>query len=234
MEPTTLQQLVEHDKHHECEGVGKDRICVKIAAAAHLPSRFGDFQVVGFTNNKDGKDHAAFVHGNVVGQEDVPVRMHSECLTGDAIGSLRCDCRDQLEAALTALGKMDCGILLYLRQEGRGIGLTNKIRAYQLQDQGLDTVEANHALGFRDDERDYSIAAHMLHSLRVKSVALMTNNPNKLKGLESLGVKVSRRIPHIMVPNEFNAAYLKTKQAKSGHMLSEQADELSPGSPQAS
>lgn len=224
MEPQTLQDLVEHDRNHECEGVGKNKICVKIAAAAHLPSRFGDFQVVGFTNNKDGKDHAAFVHGDVVGQEDVPIRMHSECLTGDAIGSLRCDCRDQLEAALTALGKMERGILLYLRQEGRGIGLTNKIRAYQLQDQGLDTVEANHALGFRDDERDYSIAAHMLYSLRVKSVALMTNNPNKLKGLEELGVKVTRRIPHIMTPNEHNQAYLKTKQAKSGHMLAEQGE----------
>jgi GTP cyclohydrolase II len=225
MEPMTLLDLVEHDKNHECEGVGKDHICVKIAAAADLPSRFGNFQVVGFTNNKDGKDHAAFVHGNVVDQEDVPIRMHSECLTGDAIGSLRCDCRDQLEAALTALGKMERGILLYLRQEGRGIGLTNKIRAYQLQDQGMDTVEANHALGFRDDERDYSVAAHMLYSLRVKSVALMTNNPNKLKGLESLGIKVSRRIPHIMKPNSFNQAYLKTKQNKSGHMLAEQGEE---------
>jgi len=224
MKPTTLLDLVELDKNHECEGVGKAHICVKIAAAAHLPSRFGDFQVVGFTNNKDGKDHAAFVHGDVVDQEDVPIRMHSECLTGDAIGSLRCDCRDQLESALTTLGKMERGILLYLRQEGRGIGLTNKIRAYQLQDQGLDTVEANHALGFRDDERDYSVAAHMLFSLRVKSVALMTNNPNKLKGLESLGVKVTRRIPHIMKPNEFNQDYLKTKQNKSGHLLAEQAD----------
>lgn len=222
MEPKTLHELVELDKNHECEGVGKDHICVKIAAVAHLPSRFGDFQVVGFTNNKDGKDHAAFVHGDVVGQEDVPIRLHSECLTGDAIGSLRCDCRDQLEAALTALGKMERGILLYLRQEGRGIGLTNKIRAYQLQDQGLDTVEANHALGFKDDERDYSVAAHMLGSLRVKSVAVMTNNPNKLKGLESLGVKVSRRIPHIMPANEHNQAYLRTKQVKSGHMLAEQ------------
>ena len=225
MQPMTLLELVEHDKTHECDGVGKDHICVKIAAAAHLPSRFGDFQVVGFTNNKDGKDHAAFVHGDVVDQEDVPIRMHSECLTGDAIGSLRCDCRDQLEAALTSLGKMDRGILLYLRQEGRGIGLTNKIRAYQLQDQGLDTVEANHALGFRDDERDYSVAAHMLHSLRVKSVALMTNNPNKLKGLETLGIKVSRRIHHIMKPTEHNQAYLKTKQTKSGHMLAEQGEE---------
>ena len=227
MTATSLQDLVEQDKDHECEGVGKDHICVKIAAAAHLPSRFGDFQVVGFTNNKDGKDHAAFVHGDVIDQEDVPIRMHSECLTGDAIGSLRCDCRDQLEAALLALGKMERGILLYLRQEGRGIGLTNKIRAYQLQDQGMDTVEANHALGFRDDERDYSVAAHMIYSLRVKSVALMTNNPNKLKGLESLGIKVSRRIPHIMTPNKYNQAYLKTKQVKSGHMLAEQGEEVS-------
>ena len=182
MEPRTLQDLVELDKTHECEGFGRDHICVRLVATAHLPSRFGDFQVVGFTNNKDGKEHAAFVHGDVVGQEDVPIRMHSECLTGDAIGSLRCDCRDQLESALQALGKMERGILLYLRQEGRGIGLTNKIRAYALQDQGLDTVEANHALGFGDDERDYSVAAHMIASLRVKSVALMTNNPRKLQG----------------------------------------------------
>lgn len=222
---SSLLELVEADRNHECEGVGRQHICVRIVAAAHLPSRFGDFHVVGFSNNRDGKDHAAFVHGDVVGMEDVPIRMHSECLTGDAIGSLRCDCRDQLEAALTALGKMERGILLYLRQEGRGIGLTNKIRAYQLQDQGLDTVEANHALGFRDDERDYSVAAHMIKSLRVKSVALMTNNPNKLRGLEEMGVAISRRIPHIMEANPHNAAYLRTKQLKSGHMLAEQGDE---------
>jgi GTP cyclohydrolase II len=226
MNPETLQELVDLDKNHECEGFGNHHICVRIVAAAKLPSRFGDFQVVGFTNNKDGKEHAAFVHGDVVGQEDVPIRMHSECLTGDAIGSLRCDCRDQLEAALTSLGKMERGILLYLRQEGRGIGLTNKIRAYSLQDQGMDTVEANHALGFRDDERDYSVAAHMILSLRVKSVALMTNNPNKIKGLESLGIRVTRRIPHIIPSNEYNAFYLKTKQTKSGHLLQEQGEEV--------
>ncbi len=224
MEPQTLQDLVDLDKIHECEGFGRDHVCVRIVATAHLPSRFGDFQVVGFTNNKDGKEHAAFVHGEVVGQEDVPIRMHSECLTGDAIGSLRCDCRDQLESALQAIGKMERGILLYLRQEGRGIGLTNKIRAYALQDQGLDTVEANHALGFGDDERDYSVAAHMIASLRVKSVALMTNNPKKLQGLESMGIKVSRRVAHIMKPNEYNSFYLQTKQQKSGHMLQEQGE----------
>jgi GTP cyclohydrolase II len=140
-------------------------------------------------------------------------------LTGDAIGSLRCDCRDQLEAALVALGKQEKGMLLYLRQEGRGIGLLNKIRAYGLQDQGMDTVEANLALGFRDDERDYSIAAHMLFSLRVRSIALMTNNPRKISGLEKLGVKVTDRIPLVIPPNQYNRFYLETKKEKSGHLL---------------
>ena len=151
----------------------------------------------------------------------MPVRIHSECLTGDAIGSLRCDCRDQLEASLRQLATMPYGILLYLRQEGRGIGLTNKIRAYALQDHGLDTVEANHALGFRDDERDYSIAAHMLDSLGVRSVRLMTNNPRKIDGLRQLGVDVVGRIPLVMQPNAYNRAYLETKMRKSGHLMAD-------------
>jgi GTP cyclohydrolase II len=215
----SLAELVEADKTHECRGVGKDNVCIKVVAAAQLPSRFGDFQVVAFWNNRDNKEHAAFVHGDVLGYEDVPIRMHSECLTGDAIGSLRCDCRDQLEASLLALGKMERGVLFYLRQEGRGIGLLNKIRAYTLQDQGMDTVEANLALGFRDDERDYSIAAHMIHSLRIKSVKLMTNNPKKIDGLKALGVNVSGRIPLIIPSNPHNDFYLKTKAGKSGHMM---------------
>jgi GTP cyclohydrolase II len=214
-----IEQLLEENRDHDCAGVGRDRICVRIAAIADLPSRFGQFQVVAFWNNRDGKEHAAFVHGDVTGREEVPVRMHSECLTGDAIGSLRCDCRDQLEAALIALGSMDRGILLYLRQEGRGIGLLNKIRAYGLQDQGLDTVQANIALGFRDDERDYSVAAHMLASLKVGSVKLMTNNPRKIGGLEALGVRVEGRIPLVMKPNAHNRFYLETKKTKSGHLL---------------
>jgi GTP cyclohydrolase II len=202
-----------------CDGCTRDIVCVHIAAIAELPSRFGDFHIVAFSNNQDGKEHVAIIKGEVYDAEDVPVRLHSECLTGDVIGSLRCDCRDQLEASLKKIGEMEKGIVLYLRQEGRGIGLINKIRAYSLQDQGLDTVEANIALGFRDDERDYSIAAHMLHSLQVKSIRLMTNNPKKISQLEYYGVKVSERIPHILPSNEHNRFYLETKVAKSGHMI---------------
>ncbi len=214
-----IKELLDENRYHECEGFGEDKICVKIASIADLPSRFGKFQVVAFWNNRDGKEHAAFVHGDVCNVENVPVRLHSECLTGDAIGSLRCDCRDQLEAALTALGKMDNGILLYLRQEGRGIGFINKIRAYGLQDHGYDTVEANLALGFRDDERDYAVAAHMLQSLKVKSIRLMTNNPRKLAGLTALGIQITDRIPLIIPPNPYNQFYLQTKATKSGHLL---------------
>lgn len=214
-----IKELLDENRYHECEGFGEDKICVKIASIADLPSRFGKFQVVAFWNNRDGKEHAAFVHGDACFAENVPVRLHSECLTGDAIGSLRCDCRDQLEAALTALGKMDNGILLYLRQEGRGIGFINKIRAYGLQDHGYDTVEANVALGFRDDERDYAVAAHMLQSLKVKSIRLMTNNPRKLAGLTALGIQITDRIPLIIPPNPYNQFYLQTKATKSGHLL---------------
>jgi GTP cyclohydrolase II len=174
---------------------------------------------VAFWNNRDAKEHVAIVRGDVIGAEDVPTRMHSECLTGDVIGSLRCDCRDQLEAALRKIGSLDRGIVLYLRQEGRGIGLINKIRAYALQDQGLDTVEANLALGFRDDERDYAVAAHMLHSMGVKSVKLMTNNPNKIRQLEGYGVTVSGRVPHLLPPNPHNRFYLETKANRSGHFI---------------
>jgi GTP cyclohydrolase II len=214
-----LEELLRNDPDHECDGLGKDKVCVRIVAMAELPSRFGDFHIVAFENNRDGKEHVAITHGDVIGASDVPVRLHSECLTGDVIGSLRCDCRDQLEAALKMIGKMDKGIVLYLRQEGRGIGLINKIRAYSLQDAGLDTVQANLALGFRDDERDYAVAAHMLMSLHVKSVRLITNNPKKIQQLTDYGINVSDRIPHIMEPNEYNRFYLETKAAKSGHMI---------------
>ncbi len=214
-----IQLLLDENCCHECEGVGKDNVCVRIEAIAELPTRFGDFQIVAFSNNRDDKEHVAVIKGEVFDAEDVPVRLHSECLTGDVIGSLRCDCRDQLEAALKMIGQMDKGILLYLRQEGRGIGLINKIRAYSLQDQGLDTVEANLALGFRDDERDYAVAAQMLMSMQVNSIKLITNNPKKMEQLKEHGIKVVDRIPHIMEPNDHNRFYLETKAAKSGHMI---------------
>jgi GTP cyclohydrolase II len=225
LSPLRIKELLDENRAHDCDGFGKDKVCVRIAAIADLPSRFGDFQVVGFYNNRDDEEHAAFVRGDVCGAEDVPVRVHSECLTGDAIGSLRCDCRDQLEAALSKIGQMDKGILLYMRQEGRGIGFTNKTRAYGLQDHGYDTVDANLALGFRDDEREYSGAAHMLFSLKVKSIQLMTNNPNKIQDLTQHGVVVTKRIPHIIPPNEYNQFYLETKAAKSGHMIDFQGKE---------
>jgi GTP cyclohydrolase II len=214
-----LDALVERDREHECEGYGSQRICVRIAGVAELPSRFGDFRIVAFWNNRDAKEHVAMVHGDVVGADEVPTRLHSECLTGDAMGSLRCDCRDQLEAALAVLGTMERGLLLYMRQEGRGIGLINKIRAYALQDRGLDTVEANLALGFRDDERDYAVAAHMIRSLEVRSLRLMTNNPSKIAQLARYGIRVDERIPHVIPPNPFNRFYLETKAARSGHWI---------------
>jgi GTP cyclohydrolase II len=211
-----LDDLVERDKDHDCPGFGDARICVKVAAVADLPSRFGRFKLVAFWNNRDGKEHVAMVHGDVMGHAKVPTRLHSECLTGDIMGSLRCDCRDQLEVALRHLGTMPRGLLLYLRQEGRGIGLINKIKAYALQDRGLDTVQANLALGFRDDERDYAVAAHMLASLNVGSIELMTNNPNKIS---QLGVNIEGRIPHVIPPNEHNRFYLQTKALRSGHFI---------------
>lgn len=214
-----LEDLVLRDKTHDCEGFGDSRICVRVEAVADLPTRFGRFRIVAFWNNRDGKEHVALVHGDVLEREDVVMRLHSECLTGDALGSLRCDCRDQLGAGLERISKEPCGILLYLRQEGRGIGLLNKIRAYSLQDTGLDTVDANLALGFRDDERDYAVAAHMVASLTVKSVRLLTNNPKKVAQLEKYGIRVTDRIPHVIPANEHNRFYLETKANRSGHYI---------------
>ncbi|HKQ62322.1 MAG TPA: GTP cyclohydrolase II [Candidatus Polarisedimenticolaceae bacterium] len=215
----TLDDLVERDRDHDCDGFGDQKVCVRVAGVAELPSRFGRFRIVAFWNNRDAKEHVAVVHGDVIGQHDVPTRLHSECLTGDVIGSLRCDCRDQLEYSLRVLGQWKHGLLLYLRQEGRGIGLINKVRAYALQDAGLDTVEANVALGFRDDERDYAIAAHMLHSLEIRSIRLMTNNPKKFTGLAKHGVDVTGRLPLIIPPNDYNRFYLETKACRSGHWI---------------
>lgn len=214
-----ILELLAENRDHECEGIGRDKICGRITAVADLPSRYGKFQAVAFYNNRDNKDHAALIHGNVVNQEDVVVRLHSECLTGDVFGSLRCDCHDQLITALHTIEKVKAGVLIYLRQEGRGIGFSNKMKAYALQEEGLDTKEANIALGFRDDEREYSVAAHIIRSLKIKSVRLMTNNPHKIADLEQYGVKITERIPLIIQPNKYNRFYLETKEKKFGHLL---------------
>ncbi|MEM9696416.1 MAG: GTP cyclohydrolase II [Myxococcota bacterium] len=190
-------------------------------ARANLPTAHGTFRIVAFENLHDGKGHIALVKGDLERARAVPTRVHSECLTGDALSSMRCDCRAQLEKALAFLGQQPAGLLLYMRQEGRGIGLCNKIRAYELQDQGLDTVEANLALGFRDDERDYVAAAEMLRCLEVASIQLMTNNPNKIEQLRGYGIDVEGRVPHQIAPTEFNRAYLATKKAKSRHLLTD-------------
>jgi GTP cyclohydrolase II len=213
----TIDQLLKENKDHVCRETSE--VCVRVVAVADLPTLFGDYQVVAFWNNFDGKEHAAFVHGDIFDGEDVPVRLHSECLTGDALGSLRCDCREQLQQSLKAIGGMDRGIVLYMRQEGRGIGFINKIRAYQLQDYGYDTFQANEALGFKADERDYDLAAHMLRSLHVKSIKLMTNNTEKIRDLQLHGVRITGRIPVIVPPNKHDRFYLETKRKKAGHLL---------------
>ena len=213
-----IKELLDKDIQYTCEG-GTFDLCVKIVAVAELPTEFGVFEIVAFYNNSDEKEHVALVKGEVMGCSDVPVRLHSECLTGDALGSLRCDCRQQLITSLKKIGSLENGILLYLRQEGRGIGLMNKMKAYQLQDFGYDTVEANVALGFRDDERDYRVATHMLMALDVKSVCLLTNNPKKMEDIQRHGMKVAGRIPVLIKPNSHNREYLRTKMNKSRHML---------------
>lgn len=190
-----------------------------IAAAADLPTAHGTFRIFVFRDEQTGAESVAMVAGDVWGRENVPVRLHSECLTGDVMSSLRCDCRQQLETALAAIGANPPGVVLYLRQEGRGIGLTNKIRAYALQqERGLDTVDANLALGFRDDEREYSFAVSMLRTLGVRSVHLMTNNTDKIRQLRALGLP-TERIALVIRPGIHNAAYLATKARRSGHLI---------------
>ena len=193
---------------------------VKVFARAQLPSRHGEFEVVSLIDEAGRTlDDVAIVRGSLLGAVEVPTRVHSECLTGDVFGSFRCDCRDQLELALARIAGAETGIILYLRQEGRGIGIAQKVRAYQLQEEGLDTVEANLHLGFDDDLRDYSVAAAMLHALGVTSIALHTNNLRKIEGLRAGGVEVARREAIIAATRQENAGYLATKRDKSGHLL---------------
>lgn len=192
---------------------------ISLGANSKLPSVYGDFDIYVFENTVDGKNHLAIVKGDVKDKENVLIRIHSECLTGDVFGSKRCDCGEQLESALRTIEAEGEGILVYMRQEGRGIGLVNKIKAYALQEQGLDTVEANEQLGFPADMREYSLSAQILRYLGVKSVRLLTNNPRKTNGLEHWGVHVTKRVPIIMKANKFNENYLMTKRLKLGHMI---------------
>lgn len=206
----TVAQLVAYRLQHE-------RL-VHREAEARLPTEFGEFTLVGYRNDVDHREHVALVYGDVEGAEDVLVRMHSKCLTGDTFHSMRCDCHWQLHEAMRLVVESGKGVIVYLDQEGRGIGLINKLRAYQLQDQGADTVEANEKLGFAPDLRNYGIGAQILLDLGLKSIRPITNNPKKLVGLEGYGITLGERVPIISPSNSDNAEYLETKRTKLGHL----------------
>lgn len=197
----------------------QQELIIKEVAEANFPNKFGEFKIKGFENNLDDKCHVAVIKGDVKDKENVLVRLHSECLTGDVLGSMRCDCGEQLAAAMKRIEEEGQGVLVYLRQEGRGIGLANKLRAYELQDQGCNTIEANEKLGFPADMRDYRIGAEILKALGVKSVRLLTNNPLKLDGLDEYGIKVVERVPVKIKANPYDKDYLQVKKEQMGHML---------------
>lgn len=207
----TVGQIVAYRLRHEQ--------LVHRVAEARLPTPQGEFRIIGYRNDVDDREHVALVHGEVAGQEDVLVRVHSKCLTGDVFASRRCDCGMQLRAAMERVIKEGAGVIVYLDQEGRGIGLLNKLRAYELQDEGHDTVEANEALGFPPDLRSYGIGAQILADLGLHSIRILTNNPKKLAGLEGFGLKITGREPLTTAATGFNRSYLETKQEKLGHLL---------------
>ena len=226
MQKPSLETIINQDltdfrncikNKHDCQNCEK-QICVMIVANADFPSNFGHFRIIGFVNNKDHEEHIAIVKGDIIGKSGLLTRLHSSCLTGDALGSLRCDCGPQLEQSLKMIEKEGSGVILYMQQEGRGIGLLNKLRAYALQDNGFDTYDANVALGFGPDQRDYEVAGTMLERLGVETIRLITNNPEKIKQLEKY-IEILERVPLDLPPTKYSLNYLQTKKQRFGHLL---------------
>lgn len=212
-----IRKCYESPTNLACETCNKS-VCVSLISVADFPSEYGQFKILAFINSKDRKEHIMIIKGDIGDGENILTRIHSKCLTGDSLGSKRCDCGPQLHSSLQLIEKEGRGILLYHQEEGRGIGLVNKLRAYALQDYGVDTLEANVLLGFKPDQRNYEIPAEMLKKIGVKSVRLLTNNPEKMV-LGDYGLKITERVPLEIPPQQFDAYYLKTKQEKFGHYL---------------